>query len=165
MSKPAEATDKTLLELGQLWPYNQSYGIYRCPADRKAFTNAPTTRSMSMNAFMNVASDLNGEYITAGACRVYRKLGNIDNPAMRWVFIDEDPVSINDGLFWVWCDSSHWVDRPATYHNYGGSFSFADGHSEIHKWRDPTTATTPRNGSAATNPDYFWLKERTSGLK
>jgi prepilin-type N-terminal cleavage/methylation domain-containing protein len=165
MSKPAEAVDKTVLELGQLWPYNNSYGIYKCPADRKAYTNAPTTRSMSMNAHMNVASDLNGEYVTAGAYRVYRKLSTIDNPSHRWVFIDEDPVSINDGLFWVWCDGPFWVDRPATYHNYGGSLSFADGHSEIHKWRDPKTASTPRNGSAVSNPDYFWLKERTSGLK
>jgi hypothetical protein len=53
----------------------------------------------------------------------------------------------------------------ATYHNYGGSLSFADGHSEIHKWRDPTTATAPRNSSTVNNPDYFWLKERTSGLR
>jgi len=165
MSKPAEAVDPTLLEVGQLWPYEKCYGIYKCPADRKAYTNALTVRSMSMNAFMNVASDLNGEYITTGDYRVYRKLSTIDNPAMRWVFVDEDPVSINDGLFWVWCDGSYWVDRPATYHNYGGSLSFADGHSEIHRWRDPTTGTAPRNSKTVNNPDYFWLKERTSGLK
>ena len=35
MSVPAEAIDRTMLELGLLWPYNKSYPIYKCPADRK----------------------------------------------------------------------------------------------------------------------------------
>jgi prepilin-type N-terminal cleavage/methylation domain-containing protein/prepilin-type processing-associated H-X9-DG protein len=163
MSKPAEAVDKTLLEIGQLWPYNKSYGIYKCPADRKDHNGVLTARSMSMNAHMNVASDVSGEYVTAGAYRIYRKLSMIDNPSHRWVFVDEDPVSINDGMFWVYCDAPFWVDWPATYHNNGGSLSFADGHSEPHKWRALGTAT--RSGSAVNNPDYLWLKERTSGLK
>jgi prepilin-type N-terminal cleavage/methylation domain-containing protein/prepilin-type processing-associated H-X9-DG protein len=161
----SEAVDKTLLELGQLWPYNKAHGIYKCPSDRKTYSNTPTVRSMSMNAHMNVASHVSGEYVTAGAYRVYRKAGGIDKPSMRWVFIEEDPISINDGMFWVWCDGPFWVDRPATYHSFGGSLAFADGHAETHRWRDHRTPAPQPTTDASNNPDYAWLKERTSGLK
>ena len=29
-----------------------------------------------------------------------------------------------------------WLDLPASYHGNAGGLSFADGHSEIHRWRD-----------------------------
>jgi len=32
-----------------------------------------------------------------------------------------------------------WSDMPASYHNGAAGFSFADGHSEIHKWVEPVT--------------------------
>jgi prepilin-type processing-associated H-X9-DG protein len=34
---------------------------------------------------------------------------------------------------------THWGDLPAGYHNRSGSFSFADGHAEIHRWLSGTT--------------------------
>ena len=76
--------------------------------------------------------------------------------------MDEDPVSINDGMMWVFCDSYGWVDWPATYHNFSGSLAYADGHAEIHKWRDPKTA---KRDPASPNLDWPWLRERTSGRR
>jgi prepilin-type processing-associated H-X9-DG protein len=32
-----------------------------------------------------------------------------------------------------------WHDKPAVRHGNGTTWSFADGHSEYHKWRDPRT--------------------------
>ncbi len=54
-------------------------------------------------------------------------------PAETWVFLDEHPCSINDAGFFNPYVSS-WIDQPASYHNGAAGFSFADGHSEIHKW-------------------------------
>ncbi len=34
--------------------------------------------------------------------------------------------------------AAYIVDRPGNYHNRGCDFSFADGHSEIHKWKSPS---------------------------
>lgn len=164
MSKPTEAINKTLLTYGLLWPYNQSYALYKCPAD-KAFTNgALTVRSMSMNAFMNVNDATVPDYVTPNHLyRIYRKYSTIDKPAERWVFNDESPVSLNDGMEWVYCDAAGWIDGPATYHNFAGSLSFADGHSEIHKWRDRTTVTLAPPVSPYV--DWTWIRDRTSGLR
>ena len=59
-----------------------------------------------------------------------------------FVFLDEQADSINDGNNAAWNGkpiingsiTSTWGDLPASYHNHGGSFSFADGHAEIHRW-------------------------------
>jgi prepilin-type processing-associated H-X9-DG protein len=37
---------------------------------------------------------------------------------------------------------------PATYHNRCGSFSFADGHAELHRWQ---------GGDTLNDDDVVWL--------
>jgi len=66
----------------------------------------------------------------------------VPGPAYTWVFIDENPQSINDG--WMVEDPSEpslakpeWIDGPAVYHVGACGISFIDGHAEIKKWRDP----------------------------
>lgn len=69
--------------------------------------------------------------------------------------------------------SEQWRDLPASYHNNAGSFSFADGHSEIHKWLQangrtvfPLLKKTYTSGAPWTaqspNPqhfsDYEWVE-------
>jgi hypothetical protein len=55
------------------------------------------------------------------------------------------------------------TDVPATYHDMAGSFSFADGHSEIHKWRDARTAEPKGWGwSSPNNLDIDWLQSKSS---
>ncbi len=99
-------------------------------------------------------------------------------PADLWLMVDEDPDYINDGAFAVNMPSSpsqtYWVDYPAKYHANGGTFTFADGHSEIHGWRDPgaipavTGTISGGNSSTAVaapkNPDVAWLAGHTSVL-
>ena len=52
--------------------------------------------------------------------------------------MDEHPDSINDAGCFAPNTANNIPDAPATYHNGACGFSFADGHSEIHKWRGPT---------------------------
>ena len=71
----------------------------------------------------------------------YNKLSTIVLPSKTWVFVDEHPDSINDAAFAVQCQgadnksSAQIIDYPASYHNGSCGFAFAEGHSEIHKWR------------------------------
>ena len=68
-------------------------------------------------------------------------------------------------------DQEAWEDLPASYHNDACGFSFADGHSEIKKWRDPTVMQRIRfenyyNWGGIPIPpqyrgDYQWFQERT----
>ena len=168
-----------LVQAGTLFPYSKSVGIYKCPADQK--TGQPgtvnrsllTTRSMSMNAFMNPLGTTPG----AGQYRIYRKHSDISapTPVNCWVFIDESPGTVNDGYFV--CDPganpTQWVDLPAAYHKGAGGIAFADGHSEIRKWRDAriidalnisfnTYPSTPRETPAVDLP---WLQQRSTARK
>ena len=85
-------------------------------------------------------------------------------PADLWVFIDENPNSINDGAFI--CEpinqqnltSPMWIDCPASYDNHGCGISFADGHAELKIWRDATVLSWgPAEGIPPGNPNYTRL--------
>ena len=175
------ATDPALIMAGSLFHYSKNVGIYKCPADHKTqlvtpTTSAPTTRSMSMNAWMNplptsIASGFSLQN------RIFRKQSDITfpSPVNCWVTIDESPGSINDG--WFMCDPiaypKTWVDIPASYHNGSGGLGFADGHAEIKKWRDSTVLLFGREGAKngtyqpQGNPpgDLQWLQQHTTSKK
>jgi hypothetical protein len=63
-----------------------------------------------------------------------------------------------------------WIDFPAAFHNGALSLSFIDGHSENHKWVEPTTLQNGdsmnwrslNRGKKAANRDILWMAERTS---
>ena len=96
-------------------------------------------------------------------------------PSMVWVLLDEHPDSINDAAFanqMVTADklsTAHIIDFPASYHNGACGFSFADGHSEIKKWKDGRTiapvkytGTLSLNVASPNNKDVLWFAERTT---
>jgi prepilin-type N-terminal cleavage/methylation domain-containing protein/prepilin-type processing-associated H-X9-DG protein len=167
-SLPA-GTNSLLLQGGLLFSYVNSLGVYKCPADQKMLGGVRTVRSMSMNCWMNPIRDWNSTkgYAGAGALRVFRKQTDIiaPTPANCWVLIDENPVSINDGFFV--CDPNtkdSWPDVPASYHNGAGGLSFADGHSEIKKWKDKNVLNlaAPPAAKDPSSTDLPWLQERTT---
>ncbi len=166
---PVSNTDPNLVKAGSLYPYSKNVGIYKCPADKKTALVAgsgalPTTRSMSMNFSMNPVS------VWSTQLQIYTKLSDIVNPlpANCWVFIDECPGTINDGF--LVCDPlgypSTWVDIPAAYHNGACGISFAEGHAEIKKWKDPVVLSqnSPTFTMAGQAPpsDLHWLQDRST---
>ncbi len=168
-----------------LWPYcGNSTGIWRCPADNKypclvpsglyQGQSLPRQRSISMLSWFNsIDAD---SFAGCSGYTKYRKMSSVVNPgpSMTIVFLDERCDSINDG---EWCTSmngwpdkaSQWylIDFPGSYHGGAGGLAFVDGHSEIHKWRDPRT--TPPIGKlmglnvpSPNNPDAYWVMERST---
>jgi prepilin-type N-terminal cleavage/methylation domain-containing protein/prepilin-type processing-associated H-X9-DG protein len=91
------------------------------------------------------------------------------SPSSLWVFVHEDPNSINDGQLGVCCGAPTIADWPTHAHTGGCSFGFADGHAELHYWKTPEYLKgppIPRPGSIsinADNVDWIWIKERSSG--
>ena len=160
-------TNTILIQDSLLYKYVNSLPVYKCPADRATTRSpwggggVPKVRSLAMSCFMN---PLPGETRAMG--KTYRKQSDfILGPSMTWVTIDENPTSINDGWF-VHESRTAFVDYPASYHNNAGGLSFADGHSEIKKWKSPAILTfgRPRTSANTTldTADATWLYLRTT---
>ena len=150
-------TNTALLKLGPFAPYvSANVEVYRCPADhfvsleqkRKGW--AQRVRSVSMNCFFGVWQErpspsdpeLQGFNRFVPNYRQFLKQTEIPSPANMYVMLDEHPDSINDGYFLIDPNSGpSWAnnDVVASYHNGAGTFSFADGRAEMHKWLDPAT--------------------------
>ena len=123
-----------------LSPYVRNAGVYKCPADVYQAPANPgiRTRSVSMNgALGNNPSLINQTGVNYIAARKTSDL-NHPGPVNIFVFLDEQADSIDDLCFMLnpgYAQGSEiWRNLPASYHNFCGSLSFADGHSEIHKW-------------------------------
>jgi hypothetical protein len=98
------------------------------------------------------------------------KYSVIPRPSDIFVFLDEHPDSITDGYFINKLYRTEWRRLPASYHDGAACFSFADGHSEIHRWRFKST-TPPSRPYAAGMPvqipageegDFNWVTSRMS---
>jgi prepilin-type processing-associated H-X9-DG protein len=149
----------------------------------------PAARSISMSqavgtidpGFENGGGDsgppcapTNGPWLTGshgansaqfGPWRTYGKLSQMVDPvpSQLWVVIEEAPLSINDGGLAMSVGTVRWIDYPSTLHNFGCALAFADGHSELHKWSDPSTDIfyqVSQIPPAAS--DWNWLAARTS---
>jgi prepilin-type N-terminal cleavage/methylation domain-containing protein/prepilin-type processing-associated H-X9-DG protein len=179
---PAGANTNTFfLREGALGVYNsKSLGVYKCPADRIPSAIGPRVRSISMNGFVGGTTERDVYGYTT--YRLFLKETDFirPGPAMTWVFVDEHPDGINDGLFGMhlasansWPSATTWDDVPASYHNGACGFSFADGHGEIKKWQDTQTKVRIQGppatgclGTGATSPrDNAWMAARTTAPK
>ncbi len=159
-------TNILVLNASKLSPFlGKNTQVYRCPGDPRKYLNRyPVVRSVSMNCYMGVG--------WTGGYWVYEKLSDMvrPNPAGLWVIMDESKNTINDAFFAVPMDSydpplpgiDRFTDVPATFHNKAGSLSFADGHSEIHKWLDPRTVKATLFEDSPRNKDIWWLMEKSS---
>ncbi len=161
---PDNTNTTTITEAG-LGPFvSQAVNTYRCPADnvlsdvqRQAGWSA-RLRSYSMNAMVGDAgpASSSGTNVNNPDYVQFFNMSAIPMPVQIFVFLDEHPDSIDDGYFLDRAYYHAWIDLPASYHNGAASFSFADGHSEIHRWVVASTRQ-PARPDAVTLP--MWLKD------
>jgi len=155
-----------------------SVQVYRCPSDTVLSSLQRTAgwsgrvRSYAMNAMMGNAGPASaaGQNVNNPGYVQFFRIHQIPAPSRFFVFLDEHPDSVNDGYFLNRSDEYEWIDLPASYHQGAASFSFADGHSEIHKWEHASTVQ-PSRPDAAPLPlylryselaDWRWVMERMS---
>jgi prepilin-type processing-associated H-X9-DG protein len=153
----------------------RSYKIYRCPADnqvspvqrQRGWTER--VRSVSMNGAVGVGNKAATDGLL-NCEKVYEKTTDVNRPAPSnlWVFVDEHPDSINDGSFFNAQNNYEWIDLPSNLHNGACGFAFADGHSEIHRWRSSVLRRKvlfqdlARTAVPPNDIDFRWTIERTS---
>jgi prepilin-type processing-associated H-X9-DG protein len=162
---------------GTIWKYTgNSLRIYKCPADVFRTTGANSReriRSNSLNAWCGLNEGTPTWFGTSPPWRKFLRDSDFADPAGTWVLVDEHPDSINDGFFCVQMNpapnlaSAELPDCPASYHNGACGFAFADGHSEIKKWRDKRTMPPVKRanyspGSQSNNKDIEWLWSKST---
>ena len=140
------ATNINDIKAGRLWKYNNSLEIYRCPNDQDALRRGnqrfTRVRSFSMSGRMNGPSA--ADFVNPGL-PYFRTLSTIHDPSPSeaFVFVDEQADSIDDGFYAVRANvrnAGFWQNTPASRHGNSGQVSFADGHAEYWRWKEPTTA-------------------------
>lgn len=156
------ATNVLDIQRGLLYQYNSSLDIYRCPSDPPyEFSRGrrfERVRSFSMSGQMSG----NALWVQGDKYPPAVKYSDINNPqpAKALVFVDENPVTIDDGFFAIPvfigrgdARKSIWQNAPACRHGGSASLSFADGHSELWRWVEPTTCQINRLDQPAARND------------
>jgi prepilin-type N-terminal cleavage/methylation domain-containing protein/prepilin-type processing-associated H-X9-DG protein len=146
----------TITEAGLGSFVSRATAIYRCPSDHVVSAAQSAAgwdgriRSYSMNAMVGNAGDFstNGFNVNNPDYVQFFKITQIPQPTEIFVFLDEHPDSINDGYFLERDYYPEWHDLPATYHNNNTAFSFADGHSTLHRWALADTYRPPLPNAA-----------------
>jgi prepilin-type N-terminal cleavage/methylation domain-containing protein/prepilin-type processing-associated H-X9-DG protein len=140
--------------IGSIGTYAQAAGVYKCAADHylDPAYKVERVRSCSMNQYCGnkLASLVNPNY------KIFLKFtdfGGALSASDCWVLLDENPRSLNDGFIYYDPQGFTVYDRPAVNHGNSSSFSFADGHAQLHKWSD--TYLSPTSMAALSDPKWL----------
>lgn len=159
----------------QLAPYVPNPKVYKCPLDKSV-----QARSISMNNRLNPVNPDPSRAVLGGYgtnFMIYVNIGQIRKPSLIFVTLDERSDSINDGYFAVDLSNTGnfagggtpnpywWVDSAGMYHNNGCILSFADGHTEYHKWLEASSLIWGPRHTSPNDRDLAWLQERTAERK
>ena len=155
-------------------PYLRSVEVYRCPADKTleqiGGKKVPVVRSYGMNSHVGWKGPAYRENPATGY-KAFTKTADFNDPGPSeiFVFTEIHHDSICRPFFGMHMTTPSFYHVPADYHKPTTSFSFADGHSELHKWVDPRTQAVPKtigwhdhNYSVPGSRDVLWLQYHAS---
>ncbi|MGH7941155.1 MAG: prepilin-type N-terminal cleavage/methylation domain-containing protein [Limisphaerales bacterium] len=146
-------------------------GVYRSPGDTMPSPNGQRVRSYSMNGQMGCAYLVLDDFNEDPGALQYSKESDLKfpiTPSQGFVFCEESPYTINDGLLQVAALTTKpgFPDVPAAYLGGACAFSFADGHVEIHRWFTKTLLTAtgafPNLYNGNQNVDWIWFSQHAA---
>ena len=161
-----------------------------CPSDRFLSKNQSgwenRIRSCAMNGAMGdgekwfgLKSDgsPNGGHSTMPLFYNAKKLSGLHTPGPSdcYVMLDENPQSNDDASFYTnpgdatGTGTGTFTELPGAMHGNACGLVFADGHSEVHTWKDAQTTPAFNPGytsylqgiSVSNNKDLVWLAQHT----
>jgi prepilin-type N-terminal cleavage/methylation domain-containing protein/prepilin-type processing-associated H-X9-DG protein len=199
-----DATNSALLvdpTFSLLGPYIRNPAAYKCPSDQSTWNGVPRVRSYGMSQSIGGTAagtlmdggQIAGHWLSTGNAsspggtpwKVYLRESDINGglgASDLWLLTEKHPNGLNDATFSVQMPTSaaatDFISVPGKLHNNACSFSFADGHSEIHKWLMPGIIPPPTwaidtapalNGgpgggfnNVLHNPDVIWVAHGAS---
>ncbi len=120
------------LKQGALYPYCVNEKLYRCPTGLRG-----EMVTYSIVDYMNGHDEIENATLPPLKRRM-----QIRNPQRQIVFLDEGRLTASSWT--VYYLQELWWDPITCRHGDGTNFSFADGHSEYWKWKDPRTVKIGR---------------------
>jgi prepilin-type N-terminal cleavage/methylation domain-containing protein len=127
---PGQATNQILLQQGKLFPYANHASTYHCPADRSQTNGVLRVRSYSMNGW--VGSRYMNTYARPTAFRTFLR--------------DSELAAVGPANIWL------------TRHGLAYDLSFADGHIELYRLRDPTTLRLAAGQVQVSPENLDWVR-------
>jgi prepilin-type N-terminal cleavage/methylation domain-containing protein len=187
--------DPTIYQTNLMSSYmTAQLSVYRCPADNIPSDNGQRIRTYSMQG------QIGGTLQYQSYARTYQKMSQINGfpgPSDLIVFVEENGFDLGassvamDGWLQVgnsysatpgtYSGLAYFPDIPGSYHKWSCGLSFADGHSEIHRWQtsilkipvgrnmSPPANYTVGQGLLVGNPtsavatDWVWFSSRCAG--
>jgi len=161
----------------------KSLKIFVCPADRFLTANQRGWENRIRSCAMNGAMGDGSKWFAPGnggnwaAFYNAKKLTDMHNPGPSdcYVMLDENPQSNDDATFYTnpadatGNGTGTFTELPGSMHGNASGLVFADGHSEVHVWKD--SQTTPafnssyssylQGVSVSNNKDLIWLAQHT----
>jgi len=165
MNSSSDATNRLLLQQGLLYPYCQSFAVYKCPADiyPSPKSGVVSVRSYSMNTYLDGYDTAAELASAAGIYTIQTKLSLMlsPRPVERIVFADESENTIDDANFGVipsllgtsYPVVNHWENYPTARHGNAAGFSFADGHAVAFQWAGQTLKTDEARKEVGNDTD------------
>lgn len=151
---------------GPLWRYCTAFGAYHCPGDLRTKNRLPG-KGWAYDSYSKAdPMGPSGGWVAANLD--FTRITDVTYPTEAFVFVEEsDPRGYENGT-WAFNVPPGWVDTFAVFHGNWSTFSYADGHSDGHTWRDPATIKAARdsavgissfywNGGGPKNPDFVWV--------
>ncbi len=114
---------------GLLYQYNPNVKLYKCPTGVRGEMVTYAIPD-AMNGYYHINDGDIANYIITNRMKIRQ-------PQRRIVFLDEGRLSPSSWT--IWFHKEQWWDQITARHGDGTNFSFADGHSEYWKWKDPRT--------------------------
>lgn len=160
------------------------FRIFACPAANYVSPAeasvgwASRCRSVAMDGALGDGANYQGFPFSSQFWRAVKSSDlNLPGPSSTWVFTDEHPDAIDDGVLYTFYGYTNgtgsFTELPGSQHGGNCGMSFADGHAVIHKWISAATKVPiiypPQNYrsgysqdiSVISNPDLAWLAQCT----
>jgi len=157
----------------------RNYKVFACPVASRYLSRLQRSkgwtyraRSCAMNAALGDGNKFGAPSYPFGWSSWYCAKKTTDlhtpGPSWVWVFMDEHPDSIDDGILY----SANYAvsalpEIPGCQHTGACGIGFADGHAEIHKWTGKFSdqpVTYVQGGGhplPLSDPDNIWLAQHT----
>lgn len=162
-----EAIDYRFVTNSPTYTYLTTREVFHCPADIAGIKSGAKivlrNRSYAMNAFIG---DTKTSWVQnhRTVFKTVPKVSAITSPgpANIYTLVDEHENSINDSHFFPFDDlrrfnNNPWLDAPSGRHGDAAGFTFADGHSEVKKWKSPGLSQVRRSGGTVVANNISWL--------